>query len=264
MKRSYPTLSRSLLRIVLWFMTILVLFIVLVVLFIQFYPFPKNPLFSKMNDPQMTKTHSGKPGDPINVMILGNQTALIRSFKKAGWTIPDPINEKTSAKISVDALANLPYPTAPVSNLFLFQRKQDLAFEKPTNDVQNRGHIRLWDTHTTINHEKVWLGSASYDHGIELSKRTHLPTHHILPSVDQERYQVVRDLSPYMRSTFKAPLGQPTLFGFNGGGDWYYSDGDVAVLSVQTVHRDKFVARSMSLFIKRQILRWVSPVLNSI
>ncbi|MED4226451.1 LssY C-terminal domain-containing protein [Neobacillus cucumis] len=59
----------------------------------------------------------------------------------------------------MDYLGNLPYPTAPVSNLYQYGRKQDLDFEKPTNIVQNRDHTRLSKTGTTINGEEVWLGS---------------------------------------------------------------------------------------------------------
>lgn len=264
MNRLCRTFSRPFFRNVLWLGTILMFFSTLVVLFIQFYPFPKSPLLSKMNYPQKTTIHSGKPGDPINIMILGNQSTIIHAFKRAGWKIPDPITEKTSAKITMDALADLPYPTAPISNLYLYHRKQDLAFEKPTNDVQNRGHIRLWQTHTTIDHEKVWLGAASYDRGIELSGRTHLPTHHISPSVDREKQRVVQALSPYMRSAFEVPFGQPNLVRYNGGGDWYYTDGDIAVLSVKMIHRDKFVTRSFSLSIKQRLLEWISPILNII
>lgn len=59
---------------------------------------------------------------------------------------PYPITSQTSAKIAEDSLAHRSYPTAPVSNLYVFGRVQDLAFEEPTNDVQNRGHIRTWET----------------------------------------------------------------------------------------------------------------------
>ena len=37
-------------------------------------------------------------------------------------------------------------------------------------------------------------GTSSYDRGIELSGTTHLPTHHIAPTVDQERNAVGADL----------------------------------------------------------------------
>ncbi len=108
--------------------------------------------------------------------------------------MPDPITPQTSAKIAADSLAHRSYPTAPVSNLYVFGRIQDLAFEKPTNDVQNRGHIRIWKTSALIGGQSVWVGAASYDSGIELSSTNHFPTHHIAPTVDLERNAVGSDL----------------------------------------------------------------------
>jgi hypothetical protein len=215
-----------------------------------------------MNYPLKTTTKSGNPGDPINILILGSQQTIKRYFTEAGWMIPDPITDKTSVKIAIDSLGNLPYPTAPVSNLYLYGHKQDLAFEKPTNTVQNRDHIRLWKTDTTINGEEVWLGSATCDHGIELSGRSHLPTHHILPSVDEERKRVVQDLKPFMKSTFVVAFDQPNLFGFNGGKDWYYTDGNIAVLSVQQLNKSEFSNHSMALSLKNIVLQFLSPLLN--
>jgi hypothetical protein len=241
---------------------IIIIFFVGIALFIQFYPFEKNPLLSKMDFPLKTTTKSGISGDPINILILGTEQTITTNFTKAGWKVPDPITDKTSLKIAVDSLSNLPYPTAPVSNLYLYGRKQDLAFEKPTNSVQNRGHIRLWKTYTTIHGEEIWLGSATYDHGIELSSSTHLPTHHISPSVDEEREKVVQDLKPFMKSTLVVSFDQPNLFGFNGGGDWYYTDGNIAVLSIRPLDKSDFYTHSMALSLKQRVLQIISPVLD--
>ncbi len=53
------------------------------------------------------------------------------------------------------------YPTVPVSNLYVFGRVQDLAFEKPTTDEQNCGHIRIWNTGLFILYEFIELSSRS-------------------------------------------------------------------------------------------------------
>jgi hypothetical protein len=157
---------------------------------LRFYPYPSNfPAY-----PKITHTRSGAAGDPINLVFVGTKDQIMHSFQQAGWLLPDPITSQTSAKIAADSLAHRSYPTAPVSNLYVFGRIQDLAFEKPTNDVQNRGHIRLWKTGTLVGGQLVWVGQASYDSGIELSATTHLPTHHIAPTVDLERNAVGADL----------------------------------------------------------------------
>jgi len=205
-----------------------VLFAALIVV-IRFYPYPSAfPAY-----PKVTHTRSGALGDPINLVFVGTKDRLLQSFRQAGWLIPDPITAQTSARITVDSLAHRCYPTAPVSNLYVFGRVQDLAFEKPTTDVQNRGHIRIWKTSTLIGGQPVWVGAATYDSGIELSSINHFPTHHIAPTVDLERNAVGSDLAKtgLVREEVDAAFTAPIFFARNGGGDFYESDGDVLVIT---------------------------------
>src|SRR5258707_4498775 len=207
---------------------LLVLFTVLIAL-LRFYPYNSN--FPAL--PRITHTKSGAEGDPLNLVFVGSKDQITHSFQQAGWLIPDPITLQTSEKIAVDSLAHKSYPTAPVSNLYVFGRVQDLAFEKPTNDVANRGHIRLWKTGTLIGGQLVWIGKASYDSGIELSSTNHLPTHHIAPTVDLERNAVGSDLatSGLVTEEAYAAFTSPIVYARNGGGDYYTSDGDVLVIN---------------------------------
>ncbi len=206
----------------------LLLFIAVIVL-IRFYPYTYN--FTAY--PRITHTKSGADGDPVNMVFVGRKDQIMQSFQKAGWLIPDPITLRTAEKIAVDSLAHRSYPTAPVSNLYVFGRVQDLAFEKPTNDVQNRGHIRLWKTGTLIGGQLVWVGQASYDRGIELSGTNHLPTHHIAPTVDLERNAVGADLEKtgLVKEEAYGEFTHPILYARNGGGDYYESDGDMLVIN---------------------------------
>jgi hypothetical protein len=211
--------------------SLLLLFIACIVL-IRFYPYPSNfPAF-----PRITHTQSGADGDPVNLVFVGRKAQILHSFQKAGWLIPDPITPQTSEKIAAASLAHRSYPTAPVSNLYVFGRVQDLAFEKPTADVQNRGHIRLWQTRTFIGGQLVWVGQASYDQGIELSGTNHLPTHHIAPAVDLERSAVGADLEKtgLVKDEEYGAFTPPIFYARNGGGDYYESDGDVLIINYTT------------------------------
>jgi hypothetical protein len=201
----------------------------LLVLLIRFYPYQLN--FSGF--PRLTQTASGVPGDPINLILIGSQAQITQSFERAGWLIPDPITPQTTLKIVTDSLAHRGYPTAPVSTLYVFGHAQDLAFEKPTDDVQNRGHVRFWKTTTYLSGEPVWVGQASYDQGIELSGSAHFPTHHILPTVDLERSSVGADLEAtgLVRTEAEVTYSAPIFAARNGGGDYYESDGDVLVIN---------------------------------
>src|SRR6266699_6143448 len=181
-------MRKTIIRLVSILGIVLVLFTVLIAL-LRFYPYNSNfPAF-----PRITHTKSGAEGDPLNLVFVGSKDQITYSFQQAGWLIPDPITPQTAEKIAVASLAHKRYPTAPVSNLYVFGRVQDLAFEKPTNDVANRGHIRLWKTGTLIGGQLVWVGQASFDHGIELSGTNHLPTHHIAPTADLEKTGLVKD-----------------------------------------------------------------------
>src|SRR6266849_8551183 len=207
---------------------LLVLFAALIAV-VRFYPYTYNfPAY-----PKITHTRSGAAGDPINLVFVGTKDQIMHSFQQAGWLLPDPITPQTSAKIAADSLAHRSYPTAPVSNLYAFGRVQDLAFEKPTNDVANRGHIRLWTTGTLIGGQIVWIGQASYDSGIELSSTNHFPTHHIAPTVDLERNAVGADLETtgLVREELYGTFTPPIVYARNGGGDYYESDGDVLVIN---------------------------------
>src|SRR5260221_5262673 len=208
---------------------ILLLLVTALLVLIRFYPYPYNfPAYLKI-----THTQSGAAGDPINLLFVGSQDQIMHSFHQAGWLIPDFITLQTSEKIAVASLTHKSYPTAPVSNLYVFGRVQDLAFEKPTNDVANRGHLRLWKTGTLIGGQLVWIGQASYDSGIELSGTTHLPTHHIAPTVDLERNAVGADLGKtgLVREETYGTFTPPIVYARNGGGDYYESDGDVLVIN---------------------------------
>ena len=78
----------------------------------------------------------------------------------------------------------------------------------------------------------VWIGSAAYDIGVELSRTTGEITHHISPDVDAERDLLVADLTKADRvSELRWIDGfQTDMHGRNGGGDPWRTDGRLAVV----------------------------------
>ncbi len=144
-----------------------------------------------------TFNHAGKAGDPINCQLQGTDGQIGAAFALAGWMRADEIDFITSARISADSLLGRAYSTAPVSDLYLYGRKEDLAFERPGQNVRQRDHIRLWNTGTneSTDGRPVWIGSATRDVKVELSKTDHLPTHGIAPDLDDERALVVSELT---------------------------------------------------------------------
>jgi len=78
----------------------------------------------------------------------------------------------------------------------------------------------------------VWLGSTTFDQGVELSRNTGQITHRISPDVDEERDMLVRDLvgAGMSKATYQVTGVGPTLSGRNGGGDRYFTDGEIKVV----------------------------------
>ncbi len=193
---------------------------------------------SSVGMPLTSINRYGDPGDPINIQICGTDGQIGAAFASAGWYRADEIDFITSARISIDSILGRSYTTAPVSNLFLFGRKEDLAFERPGINVRERDHLRLWNTSRTGDAMRpIWIGGATKDMKVELSKTNYLPTHGIAPNVDDERDLVVSELAQtgfVIQDTTCPGFGKET-HSFNGGGDPYFTDGQVAVLTLANV-----------------------------
>ena len=193
---------------------------------------------SSVGMPLTTFNRYGNPGDPINMEICATDGQIGAAFASAGWYRADEIDFITSARISMDSILGRAYTTAPESNLFHFGRKEDLAFERPGHTVRQRDHIRLWNTIRIGDIGRpIWIGSATKDVKVELSKTNHLPTHGIAPDLDDERNLVVSELAQtgfLIEDTTCPGFGQET-HGFNGGGDPYFTDGQVAELALANI-----------------------------
>lgn len=185
------------------------------------------------NSPKTTQTKEGIPGDPLNVGLIGSQSEVIYALLKAGWHPADPITLKTSLEIAESVLIGRSYPDAPVSNLYLWGRRQDLAFEKLLgNNARQRHHVRLWRSdELSMGGRPLWIAAATFDRGVGVSHRTGQVTHHIAPDVDKERDDLMEDLKNAGQLTilFQVTGVGVTLKGRNGGGDWYYTDGEITI-----------------------------------
>lgn len=184
--------------------------------------------------PMVTVTAQGIPGDPINVGMVGSRSDVLCAMRAAGWYAADPVTWRSSLEISDSVLFDQPYPTAPVSPLLYEGRREDLAFEKPVGkSADRRNHIRLWMVlQDGDEHRPVWLGAATFDRGVGFSHYTGAITHHIGPDIDAERLLVESTLQSagMIEARYKVSGIGPTLSGRNGGGDPYYTDGEVWML----------------------------------
>ncbi|HTQ40891.1 MAG TPA: LssY C-terminal domain-containing protein [Pirellulales bacterium] len=183
--------------------------------------------------PTITHTKIGIPGDPLNIALVGTEEQVTKAMLAADWNPADPLTLKSSLRIAGDTVLHRPYNDAPVSNLYVWNRKEDLAFELPIgNDPRRRNHVRFWKSDKLDDQGRpLWLGAATLDTKVGFSHTTGEITHHISPDVDTERDKLLDDLQKAgaIASVDYVDNFQPKLDGHNGGGDPYHTDGRLAV-----------------------------------
>ncbi len=150
--------------------------------------------------PRHTTTSKGNAGDAINVAFIGSEEDLHRTLAAAGWYA---------------------------------------AFEQPHGDSpKQRHHVRFWRSREVDAKAKpLWLGAATFDERVEISRTTGGITHKIGPDIDKERNKLLSDTirvgaldGYYWVDRFhEVPEGR------NGGGDPYFTDRRLAVgvISIQ-------------------------------
>ncbi len=183
--------------------------------------------------PRRTKTVRGHAGDPVNVAFVGSDHELHHALARSGWYAADPITLETSLRIAADVVLKKPYPHAPVSDLFVWGRKQDLAFEQPVGrSPKQRHHVRFWRSREVDEHgEPLWLGAATFDERVEISKTTGGITHKIAAAVDRERNKLLVDThdAGTLHGYYWIDAFHRDRQGTNGGGDPFHTDGRLAV-----------------------------------
>jgi hypothetical protein len=222
--------------------------------------------------PMVTRTGTGIPGDPLNVGLVGSREDILHAMDAAGWFPADPVTLRTSLEIVGSVVLDRPYHAAPVSPLYYQGKKEQLAFEKPDGrSADRRHHVRLWQVlDNGVSGRPVWLGAVTFDRGVGLSHYTGQVTHHIGPDIDAERDLLMRDLreAGMVEAVFQISGVGPTLFGRNGGGDRYYTNGeiDMASLVVDGIKRTEPPATLPSpplITLRDQIWRSVSDAVTN-
>ncbi|MGA2288983.1 LssY C-terminal domain-containing protein [Bradyrhizobium sp.] len=189
----------------------------------------------------VTRTAQGIPGDPINIGLVGDNKDVLCAMQAAGWYPADPVTLRSSIEIVGSVVLNRPYRAAPVSNLYYLDRREDLVFEKPAGkSADHRHHARFWKVFDAGEENRpVWLGAATFDRSVGVSHYTGAFTHHIAADIDAERKLIAADLeaAAMVEAKYQVTGIGPTLTGRNGGGDPYYTDGEVWILRlVESCH----------------------------
>jgi hypothetical protein len=220
--------------------------------------------------PMVTRTAQGIPGDPINVGLVGDNRDVLCAMHAAGWYPADPVTLRSSIEIVGSVLLDRPYRDAPVSPLFYLGRREDLAFEKPDgSSADRRNHVRFWKVLDQGQEQRpVWLGDATFDRSVGVSHYTGAVTHHIGANIDAERKLLATDLEAagMVDAKYQVTGVGPTMTGRNGGGDPYYTDGEVWILRLVTACQKRtgpatIIASPSATEIKDQIWQGIANAL---
>jgi len=185
--------------------------------------------------PQRAQSKMKKPGDPLNLVIVGNAGQILDAFKQAGWSEAEKLNRKSMTGTVRAVASNQGYGQAPVSQLYLFGRAEDLAFEKMLNTFMKRHHLRLWRTTvTTADGREVWLGASTHDIGLDVHPG--VVSHAIDPDLDAERGKVGADLMAGGLVAAEQLVARPNPLseGKTATGGTWKTDGQLLVIELKT------------------------------
>jgi len=201
------------------FATYVAMAYILIPLLFRLYRFFYHPTHL----PLYCTTPDGFASDPINIGLVGTRQQVLEAMDAAGWDLADEHSIANSIRQIVSTLTGRPYPTAPMSRLYLFGRKQDLGFEvQISGSLGRRHHVRFWaaDLELASQHQhhvhfwhrfyrpsrhtpeaQLWVGAASKDIGFAPIRHNAQLTHMIDPNTSSDRRLIVRDLRKAGRVT---------------------------------------------------------------
>ena len=184
----------------------------------------------------VTNKDGSKTGDPLNLIIIGTADAVWPAFLSQGWGPTAAMTTGSALKTGVFGIFGGSYKYAPISDLYVYGRSQDIALQKVRSNIHYRNHLRLWEAPVKYNGQPVLIGQIIRDIGSRMTtKSSTLTTHRIDPDVDETRASLIQDFL-YAQAL--------DVFGFAGGvgeisideprgnltGDIFFTDGRRAVM----------------------------------
>lgn len=183
--------------------------------------------------PQFSEDITGRPMEPINVILVGSEADLENAFAQAGWEPTDRISFASSWHLLVAELRNQPPPRAPGLPTFWRGQPNRRGFQRvdPGRSVRERHHLHLWDTDYQVSGRSVWLGTVHFDKEAKTKNGRGLLIHQVDPDIDKEREALRAAL---LRSTCagkidEAVVTQP-MAGKNAIGNPFFTDGKAIVV----------------------------------
>lgn len=207
--------------------------------------------------PLYCTTPDGFASDPVNIALVGGRQQVILAMEAAGWERADPKTPLSILRQVTYTLFKRSYPNAPMSSLYLFGRRQDLAFQKEIHGTRgHRHHVRFWaadavlaqefEAHVQFWHRfrrpsrlhpssSFWVGAASKDIGFALVRHNAQVTHMIDPDTTTERDLIVKDLRKTRRivKRWTVPVYRPLSLRNRAWRGQLRSDGFVTICELR-------------------------------
>lgn len=184
--------------------------------------------------PRRVSDPNGRPGDMVNVLIVGTQDQVVKTFTTAGWVQVDKTVGRSVLNAALESFEKKDYLTMPMSILYLFNRPQDYGFAhaEPVKVAMSRNHLRVWKSPYEVDGRPLWCVAATHDIGFERDQRNNGVTHKIDPAIDGEREYVDGTLSStglVVQRDHVTPPNPLTTAKTATGGE-FHSDGRIVVL----------------------------------
>ncbi len=215
-----------------------------------YYLLPRvHRLLSKIYVPNYfigrARTADGLLADPVNMAVRGTKPQLKNAMRQAGWELADSITVRSAWGIVHSTLRKQSYANAPVSDLFVFGAKQELAYQKEVDgNPAKRHHIRFWrvpkNYYLPGGYQVDWVAGATYDDAVGLSRFTFQVTHTIDGDVDTERDFVVETLknAGVTASVQRIEHFFPKYSHHNGvNGSKFFTDGSMVIVDIAEINQ---------------------------
>ena len=193
-------------------------------------------------------------GDPLNIVLIGEPQDIYYAVIRANWDETETVTAASGWKTAASFFTGGAYRYSPVSSLYLFGRRQDVALQRIRENIHERNHFRLWLAPMTFKGKTVWIGQISRDIGVRFTKKT-ITTHKIDPDVDETREFLVENLAynqvlekfAYVGGVGETPIDQPRS---NLTGDPWFTDGLRVVL---------WIAPELTSLDDIEYVDWITP-----
>lgn len=189
--------------------------------------------------PSFSQSMTGGKMDPINLIFIGDERAIKRSFRRSGWHGAHPANPLLLIFGAFTGATKRTYRQGPFSPHYVNIGLQDMGFQKLARkqNFSERHHIRIWKSGIVLPGEKrLWIGAASFDTKLKVQLAPPFIHHEIDPNLDAERDMIVKTLVDAGASRLKSVHMNDPIFAShpaaNSTGAKYFTDGRAVVIEV--------------------------------